>query len=228
MRSEDCIVLSLDGLSFVQCIPILQAAQGKIWGVKIHDMLDREGPHCVRWLKTWGVTRVIVDAKLHDIPTTVRNRAMIYQQEGVDFVTVHAMSGPDSVRAAAETGIGVLAVTLLTSTTDEDVRREFGRTPELETEMLVREGLTAGARGVQCRPSEVQSVTDLLSSNPEWESKIVLVPGIRSHGKPHHDQKNVMTPRAAIEAGATHLVIGRQITEDQDPRGELLRIESEL
>lgn len=228
MRTKDVLMLALDGLNFAQAMPIVMALRDKIWGVKIHDMWDHEGPRCVRWFHHQGIERVFVDLKLHDIPLTVKRRASEVKNAGGSFVSVHAIGGSDMLSAAVETGISVIGITLLTSISDEAVRRDFGTSPEIEVEKLARTAWVAGVHGITCPAHELANVLHHRAQRPEWEEKPVFVPGLRSAGKEEHDQVRVHTPGFAIRNGANYLVIGRQIVEAQDPAAELSRIEEEI
>lgn len=175
-----------------------------------------EGPSVVHRIRErHSDLDIFLDLKLHDIPNTMRGAIASARALGVRFITVHAGSGVAHLRACVEEAqgeLGVLAVTVLTSQ-DEAACREAGHTrsaPELVT-MRAACATEAGCAGVVCSGQELlgvrQAAPDLFR----------VVPGIRPAGSEVGDQKRVMTPARAIEAGATHLVVGRPITKAEDP-----------
>ena len=159
---------------------------------------------------------VFLDLKLHDIPTTVERAARNCGRLGVAMCTVHALGGEAMVAAAVrgardgadEVGASppvVLAVTVLSSVSGESLA-----TPT----SLAFEAISAGAGGVVVSGEDVSAVREVVG-----EDAALVVPGIRPAGSNGDDQVRVLTPRAAIEAGADYLVIGRPITRAQDPAG---------
>jgi orotidine-5'-phosphate decarboxylase len=129
-----------------------------------------------------------------------------------------------AVLALAGTGTKVLAVTVLTSLAESDCKDIYGRAPMDQVMHLAMRADSAGADGFVCSPEEV----GILSSMPWGKKKLFVTPGIRSAGVASGDQQRIGTPKAAMEAGATHLVIGRQILESADPVAEVMRIRQEI
>jgi len=165
-----------------------------------------------------------IDAKLHDIPHTVEAAVHALVLPGVRLLTAHALGGNDMLQAAvgaatdraAELGIAVpqiFAVTVLTSIAPEDLR-ELGLTggPGENVTRLAALARDARCAGVVCSPHEVRDLKAFFGAD-----FAALCPGIRPAGAAHGDQKRVATPRAAIEAGADYLVVGRPIVEAPDP-----------
>ena len=159
---------------------------------------------------------VFVDAKLHDIPTTVERAAANIARLGVAMLTVHALGGEAMMRAAlGGAGRGaesaghpvpaVVAVTVLSSMAGEDLA-----TPS----SLAFEARAAGLHGVVVSGSDVREVRAVCG-----EEFCLVVPGIRPHGSNGDDQVRVLTPSAALDAGADYLVVGRPITDSADPVG---------
>ena len=170
--------------------------------------------------------KVFLDLKLHDIPATVERAAAQVARLGATFLTVHAM--PQTMTAAAagvgDSGLGVLGVTVMTSYDDGD---------------LAAAGYAMGVRDLVARRADqavAVGLTGLILSAEEVTAmrrrvghKLVLVtPGIRPAGAAAEDQKRVMTPAAALAAGADYLVIGRPVARAADPRAAAEAIQTEM
>jgi orotidine-5'-phosphate decarboxylase len=162
------------------------------------------------------VRPVFVDAKLHDIPAQVEGAMTSIAQLGASYVTVHAAGGYDMVKAAvgaADEGLRVLAVTVLTSLDDSELERlGLGTTTEDAVLRLADRALEAGAHGLVCSPLELAAVRGRFGDAPD-----LVVPGIRPAGAGADDQRRTLGPREALAAGATLLVVGRPITAAPDP-----------
>ncbi len=160
---------------------------------------------------------VFLDLKWHDIPNTVRGAVAAARGLGVEMVTVHALGGAAMLRAAVEAAEGalhVVAVTVLTSHDAASWSRISGREVTdvgAEVRRLAGEAMEAGVSGVVCSPHEVAPVRAMVGGGR------IVVPGIRREGEAAGDQARIATPGAAVRAGATHLVVGRPITEAEDP-----------
>jgi len=162
---------------------------------------------------------LFLDLKLHDIPATVAGAARAVADLAPDYLTVHASGGVDMVSAAAEAlpGTRIVAVTVLTSLTTDDLRHlgllgsDVASAGDLAAHLAVA-AVDAGARAVVCSPEEVGDVRAALG-----ERDVVLItPGVRPAGSQLGDQRRVATPREAIDRGADLLVIGRPITAADD------------
>lgn len=194
------------------------------------ELFVRGGPGLVEeWVRDgW---RVFLDLKFHDIPHTVAAACRAAADLGVWMVDVHAVGGTEMLLAAREaidTGAAdrplLIAVTILTSH-QADTLDEVGMigTPETAALRLARLADSAKLDGVVCSGNEVASLRNVIGDNARF-----VTPGIRPAGSEKHDQQRVMTPQAAIRAGATDLVIGRPITRAVDPAAALLDIQSAM
>jgi len=190
---------------------------GLAWAKVGATLFVRSGPSLLAGLRRRGV-RVFLDLKWHDIPQQVGGAVRAAVAEGVDLVTVHALGGARMLAAAAEAAAGrtrVVAVSVLTSHTGGEYGRVVGReVPDLADEVRRLAGLAveAGLDGMVCSPAEARVVRETVG--PErW----VVVPGIRPAGSPGDDQRRTATPRAAVTAGASHLVVGRPVIGAEDP-----------
>jgi len=154
---------------------------------------------------------IFLDLKLHDIPHTVGGAAIAIQTLAPRFLTVHSSGGRDMVRAAVDAvpGTSITAVTILTSLSEEDLFEIGYANNALESAVaLATLSVKAGAKAIVCSPLEISSIRAVVA--PEIE---IITPGVRpATDAPADDQKRVMTPRDAIAAGASLLVIGRPIT----------------
>jgi orotidine-5'-phosphate decarboxylase len=162
--------------------------------------------------------RVFLDLKWHDIPSTVAEAVAGARELGVAMVTVHTAGGAAMMTAAAAAGGGDLAlvgVTVLTSHDAASYGRAIGRSDvDLGAEVvrLAGEASSAGLAGVVCSPQEVARVRDRLGRGAR-----IVVPGIRRRSDAAGDQVRVATAAEAAAAGATHLVVGRPVTQAADP-----------
>lgn len=181
----------------------------------------QNGPQVISQLKEDGHS-IFLDLKLHDIPTTVHKAMKGLARLGVDLVNVHAAGGVEMMKAAkeglAEGATGeipkLIAVTQLTSTTEEQMKREQLIPVALDQSVLHYSQLTkeAGLDGVVCSVHEASLLRESIG-----ETFFKVTPGIRLAGGVAHDQHRIATPLQAREAGSTHIVVGRAITGSQDP-----------
>jgi orotidine-5'-phosphate decarboxylase len=166
-----------------------------------------------------------LDLKLHDIPNTVAGGIRAVVELAPTFITLHASGGRDMLKAAVEEagaqaakhGVPrpkLLGVTVLTSLDRSDLEATgIDRDPSDQVQRLASLSRESGLDGVICSPIEVAALRKLCG--PEF---VLMVPGIRPVGSAANDQKRTMTPRQAVELGASHLVVGRPICQAADPR----------
>ena len=155
---------------------------------------------------------IFLDLKLHDIPHTVGAAATAVQSLKPRFLTVHAAGGRAMITAAVQAlpTTDVTAVTILTSLSEEDLFEIGFANNALESAVsLARMSVAAGARAIVCSPLEIAAIRSAVGDEPH-----IITPGVRPEGSSGgDDQKRTMTPRAAISAGASYVVIGRPITQ---------------
>ncbi|HGR7152770.1 TPA: orotidine-5'-phosphate decarboxylase [Streptococcus pneumoniae] len=174
------------------------------------------GPEIVSYLKGLGHS-VFLDLKLHDIPNTVKSAMKVLSQLGVDMTNVHAAGGVEMMKAARE-GLGsqakLIAVTQLTSTSEAQMQEFQNIQTSLQESVIhyAKKTAEAGLDGVVCSAQEVQVIKQ--ATNPDC---ICLTPGIRPAGVAVGDQKRVMTPADAYQIGSDYIVVGRPITQAEDP-----------
>ncbi|HEX4084877.1 MAG TPA: orotidine-5'-phosphate decarboxylase [Chthoniobacteraceae bacterium] len=191
------------------------------------QLFTRCGPPVVAAVKATG-SRLFLDLKFHDIPNTVRHSVESACALGVDFLTIHLSGGGKMIQAAAEgaraSGATVLGVTVLTSSS-RDTLRETGVEAAVEDQVLrlARLAVENGVTGIVASPLEVSLLRQVFGS-----ALTIVTPGVRPQWAEANDQQRTMTPKAAIQAGADHLVIGRPITGQPVPREAAQRILAEL
>ena len=178
------------------------------------ELFWAHGPDAVR--RVAAHAPVFVDSKLHDIPNTVERASTNIARLGPAMFNVHALGGEAMMRAAVrgaeravtEWGVPrpiVIAVTVLSSHSGEDLASPAS---------LAFEAKSAGLDGVVVSGDDVEDVRAACG-----EAFVLVVPGVRPEGSNGHDQVRVLTPLAAIEKGADYIVVGRPITEADDPAG---------
>lgn len=159
---------------------------------------------------------IFLDLKFHDIPNTVAGAVRSALAAKPHFLTVHAGGGAAMMKAAVEAAAGktkVLAVTVLTSMDDTELSGVGQAVPVAAQALrLARLARESGVDGVVCSPLEVATLRRELGKD-----FLLVVPGIRPAGSASGDQKRTLTPKEAIELGASYLVVGRPITAANDP-----------
>ena len=170
--------------------------------------------------------KVFVDLKLHDIGNTVARGVESLNSLGATFLTVHAY--PQTMKAAVaargDSGLKILAVTVLTSYDDSDLADagyRFGVRDLVEAR--ARQALAIGVDGLVCSPEEAANLRGIVGPD-----MALVTPGIRPAGAAAGDQKRIMTPARAITAGASQLVVGRPVMEAADPKQAAEAIVAEI
>jgi orotidine-5'-phosphate decarboxylase len=172
---------------------------------------------------------VFLDLKLHDIPNTVRGAARSAATLGVRLLTVHAIGGRAMIEAAVEgagPGVGILAVTVLTSFDDASLASATGRpgiSAQDEVPRLAEIAVAARAHGIVCSGAEAAAIHTRFG-----DTLALLVPGIRMSGAAAHDQKRVVSPAQAAAAGARYIILGRAVTAAPDPRAAMDAVVADL
>ncbi|MDN3556990.1 orotidine-5'-phosphate decarboxylase [Halomonas maura] len=193
------------------------------------ELFTRSGPDVLEALHGRGF-EVFLDLKFHDIPNTVAGAVQAAAEQGVWMVNVHAGGGRRMMEAARarleQHGLSthLIAVTVLTSMEAGDLA-EVGvsATPAEQVERLAVLARDSGMDGVVCSAQEAERLRGLCG-----ETFLKVTPGIRPATAEAGDQRRIMTPAAAMAAGSTHLVVGRPVTQADDPMAALAAIESEL
>ena len=219
MLNRDRLIVALDVSSATQARQIVQSIGESASTYKVGKQLfTAEGPQIVRDLVSSG-RKVFLDLKFHDIPSTVAAAVKQAAELRVNMLTVHASGGSRMLKAATEAARQssahpmVLGVTVLTSLSDADLA-ELGVSSHVLTQVLRLGSLAraAGCGGLVASGQEARELRRELGND-----FAIVTPGVRPAGSAMGDQARVLTPKDAIAAGATYLVVGRPILEATDP-----------
>lgn len=227
-RVRNQLVVALDVESRGAAVELVEQLGDRVAGYKVGPRLfTRHGPPLLDELADAGAD-LFLDLKFHDIPYTVAGAVEAAAARGdVSMLTVHASGGREMVRRAAEHAgeeLDVVAVTALTSLTEEDVRDVAGGAALEEwADRLARLAIDAGADGLVCSAREVESFRRAYG-----EEVRLVTPGIRPEWAARDDQERTVTPAEALDAGSDRLVMGRPVYRADDPVEAVERIGSTL
>jgi orotidine-5'-phosphate decarboxylase len=209
------IFVALDTPDLERAKSIATRIRNHVGGIKLGlEFFAANGRVGIKEMAELGLP-IFLDLKLHDIPNTVAKAVQALRPLEPAILTVHASGGRsmmEDAKAAAPNGTKVVGVTVLTSLDGEDLRSiGVGADPNAQVERLTSLAREAGIDGLVCSGNEVAAARKL------WPHGFFVVPGLRPAQGPSADQKRVMTPRKALDNGASILVIGRPITQAEDP-----------
>jgi len=224
------VILALDVETQEQAKIILDQTGEKLSWIKIGlQTYLRDGPDFIRFLADGG-KRIFLDLKLHDIPNTMEKALESLSRLPVELLTLHASAGPEALQRCAEfardsmPSVTLLGVTVLTSMNEANLRSVgISASSEQQVERLAKMATDVGIGGIVCSPLELNRLRGIVPSET-----ILVTPGIRPSGSETGDQKRIMTPKQAQQAGANFLVIGRPILSSPDPAQALAMIHEEL
>ncbi len=230
MSNNSRIIISLDFPEGNQALELCEKLDADSCKLKIgKELFTREGPQLVCKLIDSGFD-IFLDLKYHDIPNTVASACAAAADLGVWMLNVHASGGREMMQAAKEAIDKashkplLIAVTVLTSMSEEDLKGlGITRTVDEQVSLLASLAKTSGLDGVVCSAKEANRL-----SNELGKDFCLVTPGIRPASSSKDDQKRVMTPTEAIQAGSHYLVIGRPITRADDPVAVLETINTEI
>jgi len=210
--SKAPIVLAVDTPELVTAIEWVKATNDSVSVYKLGlEFFLTFGSDGVKAIQEVTDSDIFLDLKLHDIPHTVSGAASAISFLAPKFLTVHAAGGSVMIKAAVKAmpTTHITGVTILTSLSDDDVNEiGFGGNALHSAVALARLAASAGAGAIVCSPLEIGAIRDAVGPTP-----IIITPGVRpADSASTDDQVRTMTPKAAIEAGANLVVIGRPIT----------------
>jgi len=213
------IFVAIDTPSLERARALAEQIGSSAGGVKLGlEFFSANGPAGVAAILRLGIP-VFLDLKLHDIPNTVAKAVEALRQLEPAVLTVHAAGGRamlEAAKAAAAPTTKVVAVTVLTSLDREDLQSiGIQGDPAEQVRRLAQLARDAGLDGMVCSGAEVGAARQV------WPDGFFVVPGVRLPGGAAGDQKRVVTPREALDNGASILVIGRPITGAEDPSAAL-------
>ena len=209
------IFVAIDTPDLARALALAERVRHHVGGLKLGlEFFSAHGHHGVRELAALGLP-IFLDLKLHDIPNTVASAIQALHDLAPSILTVHAAGGRamlEDAKAAAPPTCRVVAVTVLTSLDANDLASiGVPGSEHDQVERLTRLAHDAGLDGVVCSGFEVAAAKKI------WRDGFFVVPGVRPAGGALGDQKRVMTPRQALDNGASILVVGRPITQAEDP-----------
>lgn len=224
------VVVALDFSNAHDAITLVNQLDPTICKLKIgKELFTAEGPQLVEKLVAKDF-KVFLDLKFHDIPNTVAKACEAASNLGVWMLNVHASGGSDMMKAALD-GVNksqhspyLIAVTVLTSMNQKNLT-ELGIQSSIEEQVLKLANLThqAGLHGVVCSAMEAQLLRKAIT-----DDFLLVTPGIRPATASFDDQNRVMTPKKALNMGASYLVVGRPITQATNPLDALHDINKEI
>ncbi|SET30972.1 orotidine-5'-phosphate decarboxylase [Oceanobacillus limi] len=229
---NDSIFLALDFPTWQQSDLFLKQNELKGVPVKVGmELFYREGPAVIEHLKE-NNHPIFLDLKLHDIPTTVKKAMKNIAALDVDIVNIHALGGKKMIQSAKE-GLLIgakskqpklIAVTILTSMDQQTMNVELGIPGKVEDQVVhyARVAQNNGADGVVCSIHEVLPIKEVCTP-----SFLTVTPGIRLNSSYSNDQKRTSTPKKARGNGSDIIVIGRSVTQADNPRQAYLQVVKE-
>lgn len=228
--SDPKVIIALDYPDAASALALVEKLQPSLCRLKVgKELFTAAGPALLEKLNVRGFD-IFLDLKFHDIPNTTAQACKAAAGLGVWMVNVHALGGRRMLEAAREAIAGsisrprLIAVTLLTSMAQEDLD-ELGiaATPARMVSRLAQLALDCGLDGVVCSAQEAAQLREQCG-----KGFCLVTPGIRPAHASLDDQSRVMTPVAALRAGASYLVIGRPITQAEDPLRALMDINEQI
>ena len=220
------VIVALDYSNTKEALDFLDKVEPSLCKIKVgKELFTTGGPQFVEKIVNKEFD-VFLDLKFHDIPNTVAKACKAASELGVWMMNVHCLGGFNMMQAAREALDEVnskallIGVTILTSMSEKDLQQIGISQPILEqVKMLASLAEEAGLNGVVCSPKEVVALRKQISSDFK-----LVTPGIRPPESEKGDQTRVMTPAEAMQAGSSYLVIGRPITQANEPLDALKRI----
>ncbi len=218
------IIVALDGMDKTNVFYLLKKIPKVIW-VKVGlELFVSEGPDILSILKDKG-KKIFLDLKFHDIPTTVAKACFSASQTGAEYISLHTCSGMKALKMANEAAYEgaakvnlmppkLLGITILTSWNQDSFAEDLliDQSIDQRVKHLAEIASNSGLAGCVCSPREVQFLREIYPETFE-----LVTPGIRSLGAEINDQSRVLDASEALKMGASKLVIGRAITQSNDP-----------
>ncbi len=233
--ADDRLIVALDVSTMDAMKSIVSSLGDSVSFYKVGmELFYAEGDQTVRYLQEHG-KHVFLDLKLHDIPNTVAHGVSSLTRLGANLITIHGQGGPIMMKAAAEAAresaekLGIerpklLAITVLTSFDDESWTSIGGQLPIADQVIrLAKLAKESGMDGVVCSALEAKMIRE--ACGPDF---LIVTPGIRPSFAATNDQKRIATPASALQDGASRLVIGRPITQAENPQEAVRLIIEEM
>lgn len=223
MLDKKNIIIALDYNKAADALALADQLDPQRCRLKVgKELFTLAGPDLVKALQQRNFD-VFLDLKFHDIPNTVAKAVAVAAELGVWMVNVHAQGGSKMLQAAVNSLASygndrplLIAVTILTSMSEADLRELGLPAPSMMVEKLAKMAADNGLDGVVCSAQEAAMIKQLCGQN-----FLTVTPGIRPKGSEQGDQQRILTPEQAIDQGADYLVIGRPITQSANPLAAL-------
>ena len=220
------IIVAIDKNSETEAYQLSKELIGNIGAIKLGlEYFDTYGPDGIKKIQSLGIP-IFLDLKIHDIPQTVKKTIDTLSSLRPAILNIHALGGKNMMEYALKAisknspETYLIAVTILTSLDDNDLQIMGINIPTKNlVSNLAKLAKESGLSGVVCSSQEIKMVRETCGKNFK-----IIVPGIRPNGSDKNDQKRTMTPKEAISLGADHLVIGRPITDSNDPKNAVIEI----
>lgn len=236
LSAKERLIVALDVDTTDEALSLVEKLQNHVGVFKVGMQLyNSEGPEILKKIHGLG-GKIFLDLKLHDIPNTVGQAAAVLTRHGVFMYNVHTAGGSEMMKKAAESADKVssqqgltrplvIGVTVLTSINQSILENEMGVSRSVEEQVVswARLAKESGLDGVVASPKEIRAIREACG-----DEFVIITPGVRPEWAAANDQKRVMTPREAVAAGASYLVVGRPITGAADPVDAAKRIVSEM
>ncbi len=235
LKPQEKLILALDRMSESETFSLIEKIPDLVWvkvGLELFTLL---GPEVISKLRQLG-KKVFLDLKFHDIPSTMGRACYQAAKTGAELITVHACAGKKALKesnllaieGAREVGLlppTLLAVTVLTSWESKQLEEDLDIHQSLthRVNLLGKLAFSSGIGGCICSPMEVKALRKKIP-----EPFQLITPGIRSLGIDLNDQERVLTPLEALKAGSSKLVIGREVTQSDNPENSFNQICSKL
>ncbi len=229
------IIVALDLRGLEKIVSLIDELDGAVWFKVGAVNFTAYGTRLIEELKRRN-KKVFLDLKYHDIPNTVKESVYAAAQLGVDMLTIHSIGGIEMMAAAQSAvkefemennkkGPQILAVTILTSMSDENLKRDMFIDMKLEDTVLrlADNALKSGINGLVASAKETKLIKDKFG-----DYFTIVTPGIRPLWATKNDQKRVVTPKDAVKLGSDFIVIGRPIYNAENPREAFEKIRKEL
>lgn len=219
------IIIPLDVNSEEKAVELVTLLKDHVGAFKVGlELINNVGFGIFDKIKAAGAEKIFYDCKFCDIPNTVKGASLGATENGVWMFNVHALGGYDMMKAAKDAAVSkskelgiptplVIAVTILTSI-NNDVLKSIGVEKDVKEEVasLAKLAKSAGMDGVVCSPQEIKIIREAVGND-----FVIVTPGVRPKGSDIGDQKRIMTPIEAVNAGSDYIVVGRPITKAADP-----------
>ncbi len=230
-QPDNPVIVALDYHAAEDALNFVDQVDPTLCRLKIgKELFTITGPDLVRQLVNRGY-QVFLDLKYHDIPNTVAQACTAAADLGVWMMNVHALGGSRMMQAATDAlaRLGddrplLIAVTVLTSMSEDDLH-EIGiqESPAIQVRHLAQLAKNSGCDGVVCSAREAASLRQ-----QNGDDFVLVTPGIRPAGSETGDQRRIMTPEQAIQNGSNYLVIGRPVTQAENPVATLKSINTQI